>query len=253
MMRWWTRWYRACNSLRMLNLKSRNFAILCLLGALGACERGEKTPKTEVLEAGAEALQSAAPIRAISTYVDGVHFYNGEMGEQLEAHHYVTILSEDVMQAVIFDGNGENARLIGVEYIISQKLFEQLPEQEKTLWHSHAHEVKSGVLVAPGLPAAAEHALMEKIAPTYGKTWHTWHTQADSTVPIGIPALMMSFTEDGQIDPELLAKREQRLGVSIADIAARRADIPQPEIDPLADAWEDGEVIQLEAVTLEED
>jgi hypothetical protein len=236
----------------MLSVKSRNYAFLCVLAALGACERDQKTTKTEVIETGAEVLQAEAPIRAISTYLDGVHFYNGELGEQVEAHHYVTILSEDVMQAVIFDGNEEDARLIGVEYIISQKLFEQLPTDEKKLWHSHAYEVKSGLAVTPGLPAAAEHELMEKLAPTYGKTWHTWHTRADETVPLGIPALMMSFTEDGQIDPELLAEREQRLGVSTADIAARRADIPQPEIDPNADAWMKGEVIQLEAVLLED-
>lgn len=236
----------------MRNLKTPNFVLLCVLGALGACERDQKPPKTEVIEAGAEVLQGEAPIRAITTYLDGVHFYNGEMGEQVEAHHYVTILNEDVMQAVLFDGNEKNARMIGVEYIISQKLFNQLPDQEKKLWHSHAYEVKSGVTVAPGLPAAMEHELMAMLAPTYGKTWHTWHTHADETVPLGIPALMMAFTADGQIDPELLDKREQRLGVSAADNAARRADIPQPEIDPLADAWEQGEVIQLEAVTLED-
>jgi hypothetical protein len=236
----------------MLNLKTGNFVLLCVLGALGACERGPKTPKTEVIETGAELLQSEAPVRAISTYLDGVHFYNGELGEQVEAHHYVTILNEDVMQAVLFDGNGKNARLIGVEYIISQKLFEQLPPNEKKLWHSHAYEVKSGLLVAPGLPTTIEHELMVKLAPTYGKTWHTWHTHADQNIPMGIPALMMAFTADGQMDPELLAKREQRLGVSIADIAARRADIPQPEVDPLADAWLQGEVIQLEAVMLED-
>ncbi|HVI04311.1 MAG TPA: OBAP family protein [Enhygromyxa sp.] len=237
----------------MLNPNTRNLVFLCAIAALGACQRDKKSPETEVIEAGAEVLQSEAPIRAISTYLDGVHFYNGEMDEQVEAHHYVTILSDDVMQAVLFDGNDKNARMIGVEYIISQKLFEQLPDEEKKLWHSHAYEVKSGLAITPGLPAAAERALMEKLVSTYGKTWHTWHTQADENVPIGIPALMMAFTADGQIDPELLVEREQRLGVSIADIAARRADIPQPEIDPLADVWQQGEVIQLEAVTLEDE
>lgn len=234
----------------MLNPNTRNLVFLCALAALGACQRDQKSPETEV-EPGAEALQAEAPIRAISTYLDGVHFYNGEIDEQVEAHHYVTNLSDDVMQAVLFDGTDENARLIGVEYIISQKLFDQLPEDEKKLWHSHAYEVKSGLLVGPGLPGAAEHALMEKLVSTYGKTWHTWHTQADENIPMGIPALMMAFTADGQLDPELVAEREQRLGVSIADIAARRADIAQPDIDPLADAWQQGEVIQLEAINLE--
>lgn len=234
----------------MLNLNIRNFTLLCVIGALGACERGQKTTETEVIETGAETLQAEAPIRAISTYLDGVHFYNGDMGEQVEAHHYVTILSDDVMQAVVFDGTDANARLIGVEYIISEELFEQLPAEEKSLWHSHVYEVKSGLAVTPGLPVAAENALMKKLITTYGKTWHTWHTHADENVPLGIPALMMSLTTDGQIDPELLEARERRLGVSLADIAARRAEIPTPEVAEGADAWQDGRVIQLDAVNL---
>lgn len=29
----------------------------------------------------------------------------------------------------------------GVEYIVSDKIFETLPPDEQKLWHSHAHEV----------------------------------------------------------------------------------------------------------------
>ena len=70
----------------------------------------------------------------------------------------------------------QDAKLTGVEYIISKALFSQLPAEEKHLWHSHVHEVRSGQLIAPGLPEPAEHELMETIASTYGKTWHTWDT-----------------------------------------------------------------------------
>lgn len=163
---------------------------------------GEKTSaKLRTLETGAAAIQSRPPVDAISTYLDGFHFYSGDKNGQMEAHHYVTVLNEDVMQAVIYDGNTKNARLMGVEYIISERLFKTLPPEEKKLWHSHQYEVKSGSLVAPGLPQVADKALMSKIVNTYGKTWHTWHTDRDKTLPMGIPALMMGFTGDGQLDP----------------------------------------------------
>lgn len=29
------------------------------------------------------------------------------------------------------------ARLIGIEYIITERLFRELPEEEKKYWHSH--------------------------------------------------------------------------------------------------------------------
>lgn len=82
---------------------------------------GEKTSaKLRTLETGAAAIQSRPPVDAISTYLDGFHFYSGDKNGQMEAHHYVTVLNEDVMQAVIYDGNTKNARLMGVEYIISE-------------------------------------------------------------------------------------------------------------------------------------
>jgi hypothetical protein len=50
----------------------------------------------------------------------------------MEAHHYVTVLNDDVMQAVIYDSNTKDARLMGVEYIISERLFKTLPPEEKS-------------------------------------------------------------------------------------------------------------------------
>ena len=181
--------------------------------------------KTALLESGAAALQSRPPIDAINTYLDGFHYYCGNKSGQMEAHHYVTILNEDVMQAVIYDGNKKDAKLMGVEYIISERLFKKLPASEKQYWHSHRYEVKSGSLVAPGIPPAAEHALMSKIANTYGKTWHTWHTDRDKTLPLGEPALMMGFTADGQLNPALLADRDRRFDIDTQKIQKSREDI----------------------------
>jgi hypothetical protein len=104
-----------------------------------------------------------------------------------------------------------------VEYIVSERLFKNLPEKEKILWHSHHHEVKSGSLIAPGLPNLAEHELMEKLVSTYGKTFHTWHTDRDLELPLGHPMIMMGFTKDGQLADSLLAGRDRRFGISSAE------------------------------------
>jgi hypothetical protein len=209
----------------------------------------EKTTKTQVLEAGSTALQNKTPVGSLEIYLNGFHFYNGQMDGQMESHHYCTKLNEDLTQCVIYDGNGKDAKIMGVEYIVSEKLFKTLPSDEKKLWHTHRHEVKSGSLIAPGLPVDAEHELMETIVSTYGKTWHTWHTDQDLTLPLGSPALMMGFTKDGQLAPKLLADRDKRFGVSTADKRQNRADIPAPAPQPGADSWQTGEIIQLPALT----
>jgi hypothetical protein len=201
--------------------------------------------KTKTLEAGAALLQNKPPVEALNAYLDGFHFYSGKPAMQMEVHHYCAILNEEVIQCVIYDGNVRDAKLMGVEYIISGALFQTLPATEKALWHSHVHEVKSGQLIAPGIPAPAEKALMQKLVGTYGKTWHTWHTDLDKRLPLGVPQLMMGFTADGQADAAMVAARDQRFKTSSAHNRANRADIVAPPVDPGADGWQHGNAFQI--------
>jgi hypothetical protein len=205
----------------------------------------DKTAKSQTLETGADLLQSKSPISKINVYLDGFHFYNGNINAQMEAHHYVSQINEDLYQAIMYDGNGPDAKIMGVEYIVSERLFKTLPEEEKKLWHSHHHEVKSGTLIAPGIPQFAEHELMKKLVSTYGKIIHTWHTDQNRTLPVGSPMIMMGFTKDGQLKQELLADRDKRFNISTAEKKKKREDIPMPVVDPMANAWEKGAVRQL--------
>ncbi len=246
----------------MLPQPRRNALRPCLLAlaviSLGACSRNEpagndggapgapKSVTTRALEGGAAALQSKGPLQQLEVYLDGFHFASGDLGEQMEAHHYCARMSEEFTQCVLFDGNGERAHLIGIEYIVSERLFGTLPDIEKKLWHSHVYEVKSGQLVAPGIPDAAEHELMAQVVKTYGKTWHTWDTvHGAAALPLGVPKLMMGFTADGQLDPQLVAQRDQRMQTSTAQKRERRADIPSPPILAGADAWQKGQAVKL--------
>jgi Protein of unknown function (DUF1264) len=208
---------------------------------------GPRMSKTKVLETGAEMLQSEAPVRSIHAHVCGFHFYNGEPKRQVIAHHYCSHRGEDFLQCVIYDSDKPDARLIGIEYIISEKLFQTLPEEEKKLWHSHVYEVKSGQLIAPRLPNVAENELMEQLVGTYGKTWHTWQVDRGDQLPLGIPQLMMGFTADGQANPQMVADRDEGYGISSEEKKKARAEIAAPSIQPGADAWQNGEVIQLRA------
>ncbi|QJD94861.1 OBAP family protein [Mucilaginibacter robiniae] len=228
-------------------------SILCIANGCGGkntssyvdAEGSKKDVKSKILNTGADLLQNKSPLKAFSAYLDGFHFYSGNPHAQMEAHHYVSQLNNDVYQAIIFDGNGSDAKIMGIEYIITARLFKTLPKEEKLLWHSHYYEVKSGELIAPGLPAVAEHELMEKLVSTYGKTIHTWHTDQDRKLPMGSPMLMMGFTHDGQINNQLLADRDKRFNVSTAKNKQDRADIPMPSVDPDANAWEKGVIRQF--------
>jgi hypothetical protein len=199
--------------------------------------------KHRLLDVAAGTLQSKIPLDAMNTYLNGFHMYADDMGRQVESAHFCIHLRPDLHQCVIFDANRADARLIGIEYIISQERFQRLPEDEKRLWHSHHYEVKSGQLCAPGIPEMAEHAYFQDLVTTYGKTFHTWQIDRDN-FPYGIPQLMMAFTEDGQANGAKIAARDRRLGLSTQKKREARADIPMPKVMPGANIWESGQTVQ---------
>ncbi len=199
--------------------------------------------KHRVLDLAAGAMQPKYPLEAMSTYLNGFHMYADDMGRQVEASHFCIHLRHDLHECVIFDRNAADARLIGIEYIVSEERFRSLPEEEKRLWHSHHYEVKSGELIAPGIPELAEHAYFEDLVTTYGKTFHTWQYDRDD-FPYGIPQLMMGLTEDGQINERLVAERDRRLGVSTRHKRQHRADIPVPPVAAGANSWQSGRTVQ---------
>src|SRR6187551_2252383 len=115
-----------------------------------------KSPETRILELGAKLLQSNAPLKRFDIYLVGFHPMKDSPEDQMEAHHYCHQVNEDFAQCALFDGNTADANLNGIEYIISEKLFVGLPEEEKQYWHPHNGEILSGQLVAPHIPDAAE-------------------------------------------------------------------------------------------------
>lgn len=221
----------------------RLFIAFLFITAAAVAQSPEKTKSTAP-------APSFPPIREIHAHVCGIHFYNGDLSRQVIAEHFCSHLSDEVLQCVIYDSNKPGARLIGIEYIVSAKIFASLPAEEKKLWHSHNYEVKSGVLTAPGMADAAEKDLMKVLIGTYGKTWHTWQVDRGDKLPMGIPQLMMGFTADGQAKTKLVSERDKLYGSSDAK-EIMRADIADAKLDSGADAWQKGAAVQLELKTIQ--
>jgi hypothetical protein len=195
--------------------------------------------------AGTALHPNEGPLGAIDAHLCGFHFYSGDMKRAIRVDHYCSHVNADIFQCVIYDSAAKNARLIGVEYIISEALFKQLPAEEKKLWHSHRYEVMSGQLTASGLSDAAEKELMQEFVSTYGKTWNLWQVDRGDALPLGLPKLMMGFTADGQADPALVAKRDRDLHVDLAQVKAKRADFPTRPVAEGADGWQHGQAFQI--------
>lgn len=153
-------------------------------------------------------------------------------------------LNLDIRQCLIYDSTKHNARLIGVEYMVSPRIFATLPLEERRLWHTHDFEVRGGMLIMPTTagrvptPAweAAETAEMKDLAPVYGKSYHFWQVDRGDPLPMGLPQLMGSFTSPESVylaHPQgmdgLLKERDEKFGVDYRQKAKKRESIDPVE------------------------
>lgn len=229
-------------------------AVIAFAFALAACAEetntaveppgAPETTKTKALEAGARVLQRSGPSAKLDVHLVSFHPLVDDPMNQITAHHYCKQVNEEFIQCALWDSNADDANLNGVEHIISARLFERLPPEERQYWHPHNYEILSGLLVAPGLPRSAELALMRRLINSYGRTWHVWNTGTNGeTLPQGPAELAWSFNADGEVHPELVEARDRAFNIDTAKIRAERQSLvplidPQQGEDRLADAFE---------------
>jgi hypothetical protein len=165
---------------------------------------------------------------------------------QMESHHYCDQVNEDFAQCVLYDGNTAEARLHGVEYIISEKVYATLPADEKPYWHPHNFEILSGQLRLPGLPDVAEGEALKGKINSYGKTWHFWKTgvfgEGADSLPLGPPHLAWSFNRDGEAKSGLVEARDERMDLNTTEARRNRTDWtklarPQAGVNALAESF----------------
>jgi hypothetical protein len=177
----------------------------------------------------------------------GIHMAKKDPKFQIATQHYCAQVSDEVHQCLLFDSYAKGAKLLGVEYLISDRLYRGLKDQEKKYWHAHTYEVLSGGLIAPGMAPGDEMKFMKVILNMWGKTWHTW-PDPKTEVPLGEPLLIWSLMADGQADDRVVAARDKAFGVSTARIREERArafglEVPQvslpKSIDTVGRQWTD--------------
>ncbi|KAF8411099.1 hypothetical protein HHK36_003638 [Tetracentron sinense] len=216
-------------------------------GSPGAMPSGDSptpgkpmTVGSKMLDKGAQMMQSLKPVKQMQQHVCTFALYSHDLTRQIETHHFVTRLNQDFLQCAVYDSDASSGRLIGVEYIVTDRIFEALPPEEQKLWHSHAYEIKAGLWVNPRVPEMVQQTELQNLAKTYGKFWCTWQVDRGDPLPLGAPSLMVSpqAVNLGMVKPEMVQRRDDKYGISSEYLKQSRVELPEPEwINPQADYW----------------
>jgi hypothetical protein len=130
----------------------------------------------------------------------GVHLQKETPERSAIAYHFCKPLNDDVCQCVIYDGTGADAKLIGIEYLVSDAVYQTMPTEEKVYWHDHKFEVDHGLIRSLIQSGDEEKATLAKVRTLWGKVYHTW--AAGTTYPQGPARLFWSVTGE---EPFILA------------------------------------------------
>jgi hypothetical protein len=155
---------------------------------------------------------SKAPIEALlhcPLAFAGVHLLKELPEHSRVAYHFCKEVNGDLNQCVLYDGTGPDAKLIGVEYLVSDAIYQKMPAEEKAYWHDHKHEVDAGYLKSLTQTGDEEKRTLAKVRTLWGKVYHTWASGSD--YPRGPARLFWSVTGE----PPFVLSPDAKLPVEI--------------------------------------
>jgi hypothetical protein len=193
-------------------------AMGALLGAGALRPRAARAEADSGVQEHATAPAGAgikAPIREIlhcPLAFAGVHLLKDMPEWSQVAYHFCKPVNADLNQCVLYDGTGPDARLIGVEYLVSDAVYQKMPAEEKAFWHDHKYEIDTGLLKSLTQSGEDEQKTLAAVRPLWGKVYHTWASGRD--YPRGPARLYWSVTgeapfvlsPDAKLPPELAGK-----------------------------------------------
>ena len=171
-----------------------------LIGAVvGAIAIGGARPGLRADDRGAGGHRADAGVKAPIAEVmhcplafAGVHLLKEFPERSAVAYHYCKNLNDEINQCVLYDGTGPDAKLIGIEYLVTDAVYQKMPAEEKPFWHDHKYEVDSGLIRSITQTGDDEKATLAKVRTLWGKVFHTW--VSGKTYPTGPARLFWSVT-----------------------------------------------------------
>ncbi len=135
---------------------------------------------------GFTATASSKPSDGFTLHIDAkLHFTSNP---NIIAHHYCKTVTGGMIECLLFDSDAEDAKLVGVETIVTPEIYNNFSNEEKALWHYHKTELPRVDARLPDLPPEEAAKVIKSIEETYGKLYILWDP-GRSDLPIGNPSI----------------------------------------------------------------
>src|SRR5882757_9342041 len=110
-----------------------------ILGTAATLRAAEPADKTKAC------ALAGTPLDDMHLYLCAFHVGKKDPKLQVEAHHYCMEVRPGLFQCIVLESNKPKARFLGIEYIVTNDIFQGFDAAEKKYWHPHDYEVSSGL------------------------------------------------------------------------------------------------------------
>ena len=109
---------------------------------------------------------------------------------QTIVHHHCKVYDDNTAACLLFPyGMTDQDKPYGIEYVITTDQYQELPEEEKPLWHYHKTEFPRAQATFPELTDEELVEIQPVLDETYGKVYYFWNY--GDTYPIGDPSILI--------------------------------------------------------------
>lgn len=127
------------------------------------------------------------PSDGYTLHIDGRLHFPGKPG--MIAHHWCkTGIPGFVAECQLYDSDSSNARLVGVELVVTAATWKTFRASERALWHYHKTEIPKIGATLPDLSPEEAAKVAKSLEETYGKIYLLWDPGRQS-LPTGQPSV----------------------------------------------------------------
>ena len=142
----------------------------------------------QVASADMMSASMSSPVSGYTLHIDASQHFAGHPDEII--HHWCKTFSSSFIECQLYDSDGPNGHLVGVETVVPTSVWKTFSADERAKWHYHRVEIpKLKVAVMPGLTKEQSAKVVASLLETYGKVWILWDPKTTDGKPTGDPTI----------------------------------------------------------------
>ena len=126
------------------------------------------------------------PSEGFTLHIDAEKHFPADMKKI--AHHYCKQVKSGMTECQLYDSDDKDAKLAGVEVVVSTDTWKGFNKAEQKYWHYHKEEIPKVNAKLPDLSEEEAAKVVETLTETYGKIYLLWDP-AKTDQPVGQPSI----------------------------------------------------------------